>query len=281
MKHTRGALFAAALLVGVALTGCAGSAKEEAPARPADPKTAIAQSVDGLKDGNYAYTATTPDADSTGAIHLPTKSATMVINTKTDEGDSKIEVRMIDPERWMKITMPAKVFEGIDDVDTSDPQIAKLAAQMKQMRQLFSGKDWMHIDQSKLKGDIAKELGVDGTKGDLTGLTALIGTVVTAQGDAKTITGTLDATKIAEDQGIITVSDVKAMGAGAAALPYTATLDDQGRITAMELDVPKAGDIPAGKWTIGVSGYGEQKTQEKPTGPVQEMPESAYQMLNG
>ena len=47
-----------------------------------------------------------------------------------------------------------------------------------------------------------------------------------------------------------------------------------------DLDVPKAGDTPAGKWTINVTGYGEQKAQEKPTGAVKEMPDSAYEMLN-
>jgi hypothetical protein len=282
MKYTRGALFAAALLAGVALTGCGGTTTTEEPAaKPVDPKAAIAKSVDGLKEGNYAYNAKTPDTDSTGAIHLPTKSASMVVNTKSADGDGKIEIRMIDPDRWMKITMDTSTFEGLEDIDTSDPQMAKLAAQMQQLADLFSGKNWMHVDQTKLKGEMAKDLAVDASNGDITGLTALIGTVVTAEGDAKTIKGTLDATKVTEDSGMVTLDDVKAMGAGASALPYTATLDDQGRITSLELDAPKAGEVPAGKWTINVTGYGEQKAQEKPTGSVKEMPTSAYDMLNG
>jgi hypothetical protein len=40
-------------------------------------------------------------------------------------------------------------------------------------------------------------------------------------------------------------------------------------------------DTEAGKWTLNVTGYGEQAQQDKPTGQVEEMPASAYETLNG
>ena len=65
-----------------------------------------------------------------------------------------------------------------------------------------------------------------------------------------------------------------------AALPFTATLDDDGRLTQLVLDMPKAGDTPAGKWTLDISGYGAQAAQTKPTGKVTEMPASGYAAVN-
>lgn len=284
MKHIRGAFVAAALLAGVTLSGCgdSGAAKEDTPAKPADPRAAIAAAVAVMKEGNYAFTAKTPDTDAAGAVHRPSKSVSMRMGTKSAGTEGTIELRLVDPDRWMKITMDlGDLGAGLGQVDTSDPKAAEFAESMRQMTEMFSGKYWMHVDMSKLKGDAAKQLGIDTEGADVTGVGALLGTVVTAQGDARTITGTLDATKITEDLGMVNTTDIKAMGAGAAALPFTATLDEQGRLTALTLDVPKAGDTPAGKWTINLTGYGAQKAQEKPTGTVREMPDTAYGMLNG
>jgi hypothetical protein len=284
MRNTRGALVAATLLAGVALGGCgeSGTAKEETPAKSADPKAAIAAAAAGLAEGNYAFTAKTPDTDTKGTVHLPSKSVSMVMGTKSAETKGTIELRLVQSDRWMKITMDLGNLGGsLGQIDTSDPQAAKFAQQMRQMTEMFSGKYWMHVDASKLKGDAAKQLGIDADGSDVTGAGALLGTVVTAQGGAPTITGTLDATKITEDRGMVSTTDIKAMGPAAAALPFTASLDDQGRLVKLEVDVPKAGDTAAGKWTIDLTGYGAQKAQEKPAGTIREMPETAYGMLNG
>jgi hypothetical protein len=283
MKHLRGTLVAATLLAGVALSGCEGAAKEETPAKAAaDPKAAIAASVATLKEGNYAFTAKTPDTDAKGSVHLPSKSVSMVMGTKSAETEGTIELRLVEPDRWMKITMDlGDLSGGLGEIDKSNPEAVKFAEQMRQMTEMFSGKYWMHVDTSKLKGDAAKQLGIGTDGADVTGAAALLNAVVTAQGDAHSITGTLDATKITEDLGMVNTTDIKAMGSAASALPFTAALDDQGRLTKLELDVPKAGATAAGKWTIDLTGYGAQKAQEKPAGTVREMPASAYSMLNG
>ena len=283
MKHIRGALVAATLLAGVTLSGCGDSDTKETPAKAAaDPKAAIAAAVAAMKEGNYAFTAKTPDTDAAGAVHLPSKSVSMRMGTKSADTKGTIELRLVEPDRWMKITMDlGDLGANLGQIDTSDPKQAEFAESMRQMAEMFSGKYWMHVDTSKLKGDAAKQLGMDTASADVTGAGALLGTVVTAQGDARTVTGTLDATKITEDLGMVNTTDIKAMGPAAAALPFTASLDDQGRLTKLELDAPKAGDTPAGKWTIDLTGYGAQKAQEKPAGTIREMPDNAYAMLNG
>jgi len=284
MKKIRGTLVAAVLLAGVALSGCesSGAAKDEPPAKVADPKAAIAAAVAAMKEGNYAFTAKTPDSDTKGTVHLPSKSVSMQMGTKSAQTKGTIELRLVEPDRWMKITMDlGNLGGGLGTIDTSDPEAAKFAESMRQMTEMFSGKYWMHVDMSKLKGDAAKQLGIDTAGADITGAGALLGAVVTAKGDARNITGTLDATKITKDLGVINSTDIKSMGPAAAALPFTATLDEQGRLTKLDVDVPKAGDTAAGKWTIDLTGYGAQKAQEKPTGTIREMPANAYAMLNG
>jgi hypothetical protein len=157
--------------------------------------------------------------------------------------------------------------------------MAKMVKGLKDMVEMFSGKTWMHVDATKVKdGD---DLTLDLQNPDLTGAGALVGGVVTAQGDARSVTGTLDATKLSDDDGPWDTADFTAMGETAKALPYTATLDEQGRLTKLVLDAPKAGEVPAGPWTIEITGYGAQAAQEKPAkGEVEEMPADAYDMIN-
>jgi hypothetical protein len=47
--------------------------------------------------------------------------------------------------------------------------------------------------------------------------------------------------------GIVSATDLKDAGAAAAAIPFTAAVDDSGRLTALELDMPETADTPAGK----------------------------------
>jgi hypothetical protein len=183
----------------------------------------------------------------------------------------------------MKMKMDTAELKGtlkeIEDLGTGTPEMAKMVKGLEDMVEMFSGKTWMHVDATKVKdGD---DLTLDLANPDLTGAGTLVGSVVTAQGDARSVTGTLDATKLTDDNGPWDSADFTKMGETAKALPYTASLDEQGRLTKLVLDAPKAGDVPAGPWTIEITGYGAQAAQEKPAkGEVKEMPADAYEMLN-
>nr|WP_296063657.1 hypothetical protein [uncultured Actinoplanes sp.] len=274
MMQNRGILLPLALsgLVGLTLSGCAGHDEDTAPA---DPKAALTGSVAALKDGNFAFTAKTPEIDGTGAIHLPSKSASLDFTSKTADGEGAYQVRLVDPDSWVKITVKDLDFGAqLQGADPNDPQVKGLMM----LSDMFSGKAWMHFDKNKVKGDAAKDLSLDLSDGDITGVTDMVGAVATAQGDEHTITGTIDATKVTGDDGFLSADDIKSTGA--TSVPFSAALDDQGRLSSFEVDMPKSGDTPAGKWTLQISGYGQQKAQEKPTGSVQEMPEPVYSSLN-
>jgi hypothetical protein len=284
MTKQRGPLRAAALtgIVALALTGCAGPKDEPAatPTTPVDPKAALTASTSGLGTGNYAFTEAMPDAKVKGAVHLPSKSGRVEINSTAEDGAGTFELLQVEPDRWVRISIDTtKLSEGLEGIDLDDPSMRKLADGVGQMVALFDGKTWLHTDLSKIKNN--KDLNLDLSKADVTGATQLFAGVVTAQGDAHRITGTLDATKATgQELGGFDTDDIKAMGTAARSLPYAAQLDDQGRLSHLEITVPKAGVTPAGEWTIDVTGYGSQQPQQKPTGAVKEMPDSAYKMIN-
>ena len=288
MNNSRGKLapIVLAVALGAGLTACGGGTAEGGgkAAAPADPKAAVTASTTGLDAGNYAFTSSSPDGNkANGAVHVASKSATLEMVTTDKDAAGTISFRFIDTDRYMKMKMDTKEMadslDELKDVDTSDPQMAKMVKGLEDMVEMFSGKTWMHVDATKVKdGD---DLTLDPAAPDLTGASALLDGVVTAQGDARSVTGTLDATKLGDDDGPWEIKHFTAMGEAAKALPYTATLDDQGRLTKLVLDAPKAGDVPAGPWTIEVTGYGAQAAQEKPAkGEVTEMPENAYEMIN-
>ena len=279
MMKTGGILLPLALsgLLGLSLTGCAGQDKAGTPAAkaPADPKAALAGSVAAVKDGNYAFAVKAPNVQGSGVIHLPSKSATVTYESTAADGEGTFEIRYVEPDRWTKATVAGMAPE-LSGADLNDPQMKDL----KQLAEMFSGKYWLHQDTSTTKNAATKGIAVDFADPDVTGISDFIGAVSAAQGDAHTITGTIDGTKITDD-GFLSADDIKAAGAAASAMPFSAALDDQGRLSTLEMDVPKMGETPAGKWTVQISGYGEQKPQEKPTGDIKEMTPEAAAMVNG
>lgn len=287
MNHTRGKLSSTLLAValGAGLAACGGTtAGESGTAAPADPKAALAASTKGLDAGNYAFTSSTPEGGkANGAVHAETKSATLEMVTTEKDAAGTISFRFVDTDRYMKMKMDTTEMDSslkdLKDIDIEDPKMAKMVKDLEKMVEMFSGRTWMHVDATKVKK--GEDLTLDPANPDLTGATTLVDAVVTAQGDARSVTGTLDATKLGEDHGPWEAADFTAMGETAKALPYTATLDEQGRLTKLVLDAPKAGEVPAGPWTIDITGYGAQTAQEKPAkGEVTEMPENAYEMIN-
>jgi hypothetical protein len=197
--------------------------------------------------------------------------------SKSADGEGAYQVRLVDPDNWVKITIKdLDLGAELQGADPNDPQVKGL----QMMSDMFGGKYWMHFDKTRVKGDAAKDFDIDLSDADVTGITDIIGAVTTAQGDAHAMTGTIDGSKVTGDEGLLSADDIEDAGAAAASVPFTATLDDQGRLASFELDMPKSGDTPAGKWALQISGYGQQKAQQKPTGNVQEMPEQVYSSLN-
>ncbi|MET0495048.1 MAG: hypothetical protein ABW000_18145 [Actinoplanes sp.] len=280
--------FAAVLvpLLSLSLAACAGADgvnKAEVAATPADPKAALAASTAGLKAGDYSFTATIPGGtEAKGMVHIPSHSASLDMTIEEDETKGAIQYRIIEPNRFMKINMDLGEAVGdlreMEEMADASPEMKKMVDGLKAMTEMFSGKYWMRVDMSKLK---ASDMQVNLEDPDLVGAGGLLGGVVTAQRTGSAITGTLDASALKGKGQMFGEEAFDGLAADKAkALPYEATLDAEGRLSKLVLDVPKVADTPAGKWTVNYTGYGEATEQQKPTGKVKEMPKDGYDMLN-
>ena len=282
--------FAAVLvpLLMLPLAACGGGTGSTADvaATPADPVQALTASTSGIEAGNYTFSATSPDkTNAKGVVHIPSHSASLDMNVEEDGKKGLIQFRIVEPDRFMKMKMDlgtsAADLKNMQDMAEQDPSMKKLADSLTAMVELFSGKQWMRVDMSKLKGE---DMQISLADPDLVGVGQLTKGVVTAERAAGgSITGTLDVTKVKDDDGMFGESAFEGLDpAKAAALPYEATLDTEGRLTKFALETPKFGDTPAGKWTVDFTGYGAAAKQEAPpAAEVKEMPADGYKMLNG
>ncbi len=170
------------------------------------------------------------------------------------------------------------------DLPTEDElkDMPEMAEFVKTMTEKFSGKTWSHIDLAKVQDDKLKStLNLDNP--DVTGSTALLSQVVSVQRGADGVyTGTIDATKVPAAQTPWTDKEMTASAEQLKVLPFTATLDAQGRLLTFTADVPKIGSEPAQKMATTITGYGTATAQSKP--PAAEITEATadtYKIVNG
>jgi hypothetical protein len=133
----------------------------------------------------------------------------------------------------------------------------------------------MHMDKSKLgSGSVASGL-VSGGKVDAEEFAK---GVVSAERVSDTeIKGTLDLTKSAPS--VVTADELAALGPEAKNVPFTATLDGDGRIAKFVISMPKVADYPAADLTTIFSNYGSEVAIAKPAAAeTVEAPELIYQL---
>ena len=262
---------AAALIVAASVmfaTGACGSSSDgsgtpgaaatssKAPAA----KDVLLGSLSEYDKGVYAVDYTALDGSGQGAIDAPKKQAYVKMVSTDPDAKFAMEVLLIEPDAYVKMDMG---------------ELAKLPG----MQQL-NGKTWMHIDRAKVKD--AASLGLAADETDMLDLKALLQSAQSVQpaGDHK-YSGTLDLTK-GEDSPITDEDVVKALGDKAASVPFTATLDAEGRFTELLIDVPAAGDKKAHQLKLTVTKYGTVTMPAKPTGKaVIEAPANVYDIFNG
>jgi len=139
------------------------------------------------------------------------------------------------------------------------------------------GDKWMHVDKSKIgNSGLAARLT---PSQDSIGAGSFVKGVVSAEKVSDTeIKGTLDLTKSAP--GLLQPDQISAFGEAGKKVPFTATLDAQGRVAKLVLDMPKAGDLPAQPLTTTYTDYGSTVTITKPeAAKVVEAPDLIYTFL--
>lgn len=128
--------------------------------------------------------------------------------------------------------------------------------------------DWMHVDTAKLGAASTLRSSIEDPSYSANLLK--VASSVEWDGTSK-IKGTLDLTKAAGTSA----AAATALGEQAKAVPFTATLDAQGRLVSMTVGMSKvAPAVGVGDMEITYSNYGEPVTVEKPSGKIVEAPAS-------
>jgi hypothetical protein len=284
MRDVRKNLIGLALIAALGVAGgCADGATGGAATPPvaADPKQALIASTAELQKGNFTFTKTEGQGTGKGSVHLPSRSSRIDMQTKAekDAPAGSIHMLLVGEDRYLKMKFD---LAGMD-LPTEDEleDMPEMAGFVKAMTEKFSGKTWSHVDLAKLKDDKLKStLNLDNP--DVTGSTALLSQVVSAQrGAGGGYTGTIDATKIPAAQTPWTDKEMTTSAQQLKALPFTATLDPQGRLLTLSVDVPKIGTEPAHKMVTTITGYGTATAQSKPpAAEITEATEDMYKIVN-
>jgi len=229
-----------ALLLAGALS-LAACSQPAAPA-PADAKAALTASTAGLTAGNYAYTVVIGDMRVTGITDFAGAGAAWT-TTLSDPERQVIDELVIGQDKYSRTNRNA---------DTR----------------------WEHLDLSRMP-EAAERYGLTITEPDRTGATQLLGMVEKATADGSTIRGTLAVTGVIS--GGVTLQPLELRLAGRPT--FAATLDGQGRLSRLVVDVPAgtAPPEPAGTWTLDITGYGSTPPPARPT-PIKEAPEDRYEI---
>jgi hypothetical protein len=186
----------------------------------------------------------------TGQMDPPNKVGSNSLEIKGSGGSLQVQTLLVDQDLYLKLG-------GVSGADK-----------------------WMHVDVARLPegANIGLRPGqIDPAKTEQ----LLNATTEVRQLDPRTFEGTLDLTKVTGLAGINQVT-LNGYGELARSVPFQATLDEQGRLSTMTVDLPPVAGQKAQPLEISYSDYGAPLTVEKPAASqVTEAPEAVYKTLGG
>lgn len=250
MRVRRFAVAVAGLATIAALTACQNEKPAATPGASAAASAQVqASAADALTAAGAKFKDTTvkmkmtmggaAGLEVTGGLDGPGKKSSSAMTIGMAGTNMTIDVVQIGDEVWMKMA-------GVPSLP----------------------KDWMHVDTAKLGAASTLRSSIEDPSYSANMLK--VASSVEWDGTNK-IKGTLDLTKAAGANP----AAAAALGEQAKAVPFTATLDEQGRLASMTVGMgqvaPAAG---VGDMVITYSNYGEPVTIEKPSGKIVEAPAS-------
>ncbi|SCL27653.1 hypothetical protein GA0070616_3541 [Micromonospora nigra] len=254
--------------------GPAGSSASPTTAAPATAPTsggpvdgsaeqALLDSTREISNGNFRFTMSALGSTTEGQVHEPSQSAEITVRIGEPGDDLAMNLDLIHTrsDSWVKVDLGGAAAGSVPGLD-----------------KLNLGK-YQHLDQSRIKGD--RNLGFDFDKVDPAGSDVLIQGITEARrtGDG-TYAGTLDLSKAAE-AGSLDPATITALGGQAQAVPFTAELDPQGRLSELVLEIPAAGQVAAQQIRMTYSDYGNATAARKPPADqVVEAPPELYSLVD-
>ncbi|MEV4624130.1 hypothetical protein AB0J74_36135 [Asanoa sp. NPDC049573] len=226
-------------------SGSTGSAPAATSAAPADPTDELAAAARKLNDTTMKMKLESAGSHSTGSLDPQRKLGEMTMTVAAAGRELKIQVRTIGTDVYLQA-------DGMPGVE--------------------AGK-WLKIAGDRLAGssfDVFPESDPAGTQRILDAISD-----IKKDGPGK-FSGTIDLTKTSTNKAA-----AASLGEKFKALPFTATVDDQGRLTSTTIDVSPA-EPSAGKTTATYSDFGTAVTVEPPpAGDTVPAPDDVVKLLTG
>jgi hypothetical protein len=220
---------------------------------PADPAAAAALGTAAAALGNTSFKLTMtagPGLKVTGQMDAPNGKGTADIVATGPNAELKVKTLLVGQDLYVQV-----------------PGITK-------------GSTWTHLDVSRLPE--GANVGLRPGQIDPANTAQLLNSTTDVQQvDARSYKGTLDLTKVAGLTGVDKVT-VDSYGAAAKTVPFTAGLDDQGRLSALTIQLPAANGQQAQPLEILYTDYGVPVTAERPAASqITEAPADLYTSLGG
>jgi hypothetical protein len=270
MRFRRSAVAGFALLTSItlALTGCGvrvvpavGSGKSSTPsAQPEKPaREVLKASTAETAKTTHKFTMTVGEGTAEGAFDPTTGNGRIDLTIISTENRLKatFNVLAVGDEAWLKVDLGRAA---------NLPDSPKLP------------KQWMRLDKSKLEDPDD----LDFRRGDQLDAQAIFAAIIEVRKAGERLyDGTVDLRRAA-DAFMVNDEHVKALGEGASTIPFSASVDDKGRLTSLEIKVPAARDYEAATWKGTYLDYGVATTFTKPqAGEVVAATADAYRIFNG
>jgi len=241
------------------LSGCSGDEKK--PSAPVTPSadsaalTALSHSADHLDTTSFAVDVVSGKSLNIKArMDSPKQLGELVMNAAAKEQTLKMVTRLIGSDVFVRI-------EGV--------QLPGVDA-----------RNWMKVDPSKISSGF--QVGFAPGQNDPGGSSRMIKAINTAEAlpDGR-YKGTIDLTKAGTGTGLsFSSADISGLGAGASAVPFLASLDQQGRLTSLQLDLPAVTNGKAAFIDVTYSAFGQAfKVDTPPPAAVVTPPDSIYQFF--
>jgi hypothetical protein len=260
MKNRRLAIAGLALTAALGLTAC-GTTADETP-------TSTTSAPGGTPAANAP--AAGSDAAAKELVAAAEKLAGDSFKVTSDMGNTLSTKGALDPKgkkAKMTVTLGGGTATKVDIIQLADDMYLKFDGQLSQV----VGKGWMHIDATKLKaGSSFNQL----QGNDPAGTQAMAKAVTDVEKTGNDFKGTLDLTKTPH----YNKDSMKALGAKASAVPFTAKTDAEGRLVSMSVEMEGL-MTGAGTMTTTYSDFGTKVDAVKPSG-AKELPENMAGLLN-
>ncbi len=235
---------------GTTATATPSSAPSSGAANPSA-SNALASAAAALDDTSFKITITSgPGVNLTGLIDAPNHKGTATLKLTGPNAEVRVKTLLVDQDLYVQV-----------------PGITKAGT-------------WTHVDVSRLPEGANTGLR-PGQVDPANTAKLLTSTTDVQQVDSRSYKGTLDLTKVAGVTGADQVT-VQSWGASASQVPFTAGLDDQGRLSALTIQPPAVNGKTSPPIEVLYTDYGTTvDAQRPPASKITEAPANLYKSLGG